>query len=262
MQSYGDYVIDKKLIVKSTTELQGQATITNGGLTVTNGQNVLTIDNRGDLRTPNGEIQGLGIVGQGLWLRSNATQRTVHFLVTGGLGMGIQHTSGAGEGMLRFIKLNSSGAESGEYGRIESNGRLWWEGEINALRSIGRSDRKHKEDVVEMNGKDALDIIKSTQPVWFKWKGSNFKDWGFIAQDFKEKCDWAVFGEEGQMGINYQALSAPAFSAITYLSEQVDEQAAKIKWLEDTVQALLQRLDQPTSQPNDQSKKKVTKKGE
>lgn len=64
------------------------------------------------------------------------------------------------------------------------------------------------------------------------------------------------------MGINYQALSAPAFSAITYLSEQVDEQAAKIKGLEDTVQALLQRLDQPTSQPNDQSKKKVTKKGE
>ncbi len=262
MQSYGDYVIEKKLVVKSTTELQGQATITNGGLTVTNGQNVLTIDNRGDLRTPNGEIQGLGIVGQGLWLRSNATQRTVHFLVTGGLGMGIQHTSGAGEGMLRFIKLNSSGAESGEYGRIESNGRLWWEGEINALRSIGRSDRKHKEDVVEMNGKDALDIIKSTQPVWFKWKGSNFKDWGFIAQDFKEKCDWAVFGEEGQMGINYQALSAPAFSALTYLSEQVDEQAAKIKGLEDTVQALLQRLDQPTSQPNVQSKKKVTKKGE
>ena len=64
------------------------------------------------------------------------------------------------------------------------------------------------------------------------------------------------------MGINYQALSAPAFSAITYLSEQVDEQAAKIKWLEDTVQALLQRLDQPTSQPDVQSKKKVTKKGE
>ena len=64
------------------------------------------------------------------------------------------------------------------------------------------------------------------------------------------------------MGINYQALSAPAFSAITYLSEQVDEQAAKIKWLEDTVQALLQCLDQPTSQPNVQSKKKVTKKGE
>lgn len=64
------------------------------------------------------------------------------------------------------------------------------------------------------------------------------------------------------MGINYQALSAPAFSAITYLSEQVDEQAAKIKGLEDTVQALLQRLDQPTSQPNVQSKKKVTNKGE
>lgn len=64
------------------------------------------------------------------------------------------------------------------------------------------------------------------------------------------------------MGINYQALSAPAFSAITYLSEQVDEQAAKIKGLEDTVQALLQRLDQPTSQPDVQSKKKVTNKGE
>ena len=64
------------------------------------------------------------------------------------------------------------------------------------------------------------------------------------------------------MGINYQALSAPAFSAITYLSEQVDEQAAKIKGLEDTVQALLQCLDQPESQPNVQSKKKVTKKGE
>ena len=64
------------------------------------------------------------------------------------------------------------------------------------------------------------------------------------------------------MGINYQALSAPAFSAITYLSEQVDEQAAKIKGLEDTVQALLQRLDPPQPEPTVQPKKKVTKKGE
>ena len=262
MQSYGDYVIDKKLIVKSTTELQGQATITNGGLTVTNGQNVLTIDQNQNLRTLTGQVQGASLLCEGIWLNSNKTSRTVHFIVQGGLGMGIMHESGAAEGTLKFIKLTAAGAANGEYGKLESNGRLWWEGEINALRSIGRSDRKHKEDVVKMNGKDALDIIKSTQPVWFKWKGSNFKDWGFIAQDFKEKCDWAVFGEEGQMGINYQALSAPAFSAITYLSEQVDEQAAKIKWLEDTVQALLQRLDQPTSQPNVQSKKKVTKKGE
>ena len=262
MQSYGDYVIDKKLIVKSTTELQGQATITNGGLTVTNGQNVLTIDQNQNLRTLTGQVQGASLLCEGIWLNSNKTSRTVHFIVQGGLGMGIMHESGAAEGTLKFIKLTAAGAANGEYGKLESNGRLWWEGEINALRSIGRSDRKHKEDVVKMNGKDALDIIKSTQPVWFKWKGSNFKDWGFIAQDFKEKCDWAVFGEEGQMGINYQALSAPAFSAITYLSEQVDEQAAKIKWLEDTVQALLQRLDQPVSQPTAQSKKKVAKKGE
>ena len=44
MQSYGDYVIDKKLIVKSTTELQGQATITTGGLPVTTGKNNIKID--------------------------------------------------------------------------------------------------------------------------------------------------------------------------------------------------------------------------
>ena len=263
MQSYGDYVIDKKLIVKSTTELQGQATITNGGLTVTNGWNVLTIDSSQNLTTNTGTVTAKRLVQEdGLAIISAAPNRMLRFSVNAGLGMALLHVSDPGEGTLKFIKVNAAGAQTGEYGKLESNGRLWWEGEINALRSIGRSDRKHKEDVVEMNGKDALDIIKSTQPVWFKWKGSNFKDWGFIAQDFKEKCDWAVFGEEGQMGINYQALSAPAFSAITYLSEQVDEQAAKIKGLEDTVQALLQRLDQPTSQPNDQSKKKVTKKGE
>ena len=263
MQSYGDYVIDKKLIVKSTTELQGQATITNGGLTVTNGQNVLTIDSSQNLTTNTGTVTAKRLVQEdGLAIISAAPNRMLRFSVNAGLGMALLHVSDPGEGTLKFIKVNAAGAQTGEYGKLSSNGQLWWEGEVNALRCIGRSDRKHKEDVVEMDGKEALDIIKSTQPVWFTWRGSHLKDWGFIAQDFKEKCDWAVFGEEGQMGINYQALSAPAFSAITYLSEQVDEQAAKIKGLEDTVQALLQRLDQPTSQPNVQSKKKVTKKGE
>ena len=262
MQSYGDYVIEKKLVVKSTTELQGWATITNGGLTVTNGQNVLTIDNSGNLRTPNGEIRGLYIAGQELWLNSNATQRTVHFMVAGGLGMGIQHTSGAGEGTLRFIKLNSSASESGEYGKIESTGRLYWNGEINAAKSIGRSDIKYKENVIELDGAESLQFIKKTRPVWFDWKGSGLKDWGFIAQEFKKGCPWQVFGEDGQMGINYQALTAPAFAAITHLSDKLDEQAAKIKGLEEQLQALLQRLDQPVSQPTVQSKKKVTKKGE
>ena len=170
MQSYGDYVIDKKLIVKSTTELQGQATITNGGLTVTNGQNVLTIDSSQNLRTLTGQVQGASLLCEGIWLNSNRTSRTVHFIVQGGLGMGIMHESGAAEGTLKFIKLTAAGAANGEYGKLESNGRLWWEGEINTLRIIGRSDRKHKEDVVKMNGKDALDIIKSTQPVWLSGK--------------------------------------------------------------------------------------------
>ena len=62
MQSYGDYVIDKKLIVKSTTELQGQATITNGGLTVTNGQNVLTIDSSQNLTTNTGTVTAKRLV--------------------------------------------------------------------------------------------------------------------------------------------------------------------------------------------------------
>ena len=262
MQSYGDYVIEKKLIVKSTTDLQGQATITNGGLTVTNGSNVLTIDQNQNLRTLTGEVQALGFLGTNATLQSTAPTRTLHFRVTGGLGMGIQHMSGAGEGTLRFLKLNSSGTESGEYGRIESSGRLWWEGDINAARSIGRSDSKYKDNVIELGGAEALQFIKKTRPVWFDWKGSGLKDWGFIAQEFKEGCPWQVFGEEGQMGINYQALTAPAFAAINHLSELVDEQAEQIKSLQDTVQALLQRLDQPVSQPTAQSKKKVAKKGE
>ena len=64
------------------------------------------------------------------------------------------------------------------------------------------------------------------------------------------------------MGINYQALTAPAFAAITHLSDKLDEQAAKIKGLEEQLQALLQTLTQPESQPTRQSKKKVSKQGE
>ena len=262
MQSYGDYVIEKKLVVKSTTELQGQATITNGGLTVTNGQNVLTIDQNQNLRTLTGQVQGASLLCEGIWLNSNKTSRTVHFIVQGGLGMGIMHESGAAEGTLKFIKLTAAGAANGEYGKLESSGRLWWEGEINAARSIGRSDSKYKDNVIELGGAEALQFIKKTRPVWFDWKGSGLKDWGFIAQEFKEGCPWQVFGEEGQMGINYQALTAPAFAAINHLSELVDEQAEQIKSLQDTVQALLQRLDQPVSQPTAQSKKKVSKQGE
>ena len=64
------------------------------------------------------------------------------------------------------------------------------------------------------------------------------------------------------MGINYQALTSPAFAAITHLSDQLDEQAAKMKGLEEQLLALLQCLDQPVPQPTVQSKKKVIKKGE
>lgn len=249
MQSYGDYQIDKRLVVKSTSSLEGAVTVKNGGLSIINGANQFVIDTAGNLTTPDGEITAKRLISvDGLSIISNATSRMIRLQVTSGLGMALLHVSGSGEGTLKFIAVNQLGAQTKEYGYIDKDGLLYWNGDINAAKSIGRSDRAFKENEIVMEG--CLAKVRRVKGKFFDWKATHKSDGGFIAQEVEKEFEWAVMGQEGQKGVNYQGLVAPAYNAIDELASIVESQASQIEELKALVASLAE----------EKAAKKTTKK--
>lgn len=241
MQSYGDYIIDKKLVVEGTTELQQQVTL-RGGLTIkSGGTDKLVINNaNGDLTASTGVFTyKAAVVEEGVTIISQATRRMLRFAASGTAGMAIIHETATAEGKLNFIKVNNVGAQTSSMGYIDNTGLFWWEGIINGAKVIGRSDIKFKENVTDFT--DALDLVKQTQPRRYTWKGTGVKDFGFVAQELEQVLPEAVIGTEGQKGVNYQAMVQIAFGAIKELSAQVD--------------ALKAELDQLKAKPERKTKK-------
>ena len=101
------------------------------------------------------------------------------------------------------------------------------------------SDISQKENIIDITY--GLDVVKSLQPRNFKWKDTTEmfgekrnltgKDsLGFIAQEMSSKIPEIVEGTDGQgdMSINYSALTAVLTKAIQELSAKVEELESKI----------------------------------
>lgn len=238
MQSYGDYVIDKKLIVTGTTALNQQTTIT-GGLTIKSGSTdtLVVTNSTGSITAAAGIFTfQRAVVQDGIAIISSAANRMVRFQVTGSSGMALLHETATAEGKLSFIKVNNAGAETSRMGWVDNTGLLWWEGTINGAKVIGRSDIKFKDEVVDFE--NALDVVLRSKPRRYLWKATKTKDFGFVAQELEQVIPEAVLGEDGSKGVNYQALVAVAFGAIKELHATVQKQSDELAALKSELEGL------------------------
>jgi hypothetical protein len=93
--------------------------------------------------------------------------------------------------------------------------------------AVDGSDRRLKKNITQIDGKTAIDFIKSLQPSSFKFKNGNddFFHHGFIAQEAREKAwDGLVVEdkEDGMLGIRYHEIIADIVAVLQDLLAERD----------------------------------------
>jgi hypothetical protein len=132
--------------------------------------------------------QGANTSAGGLWIAENGNTdfRSIYMDTSGVMSF----YGGDTAGTLNTATLNEAGA---------------W---------TNASDQSYKEDIVDLNDKYDLGTILSIQPRYYKMKGLDLNQIGFIAQELETKVPEVVSGEEGRKGVSYGNLTALTVSAI------------------------------------------------
>lgn len=91
------------------------------------------------------------------------------------------------------------------------------------------SDRRKKKSIKDMTLKEARSWIFGLRPRWFRWKNTNRKDIGLIAQEVMNHAPYFVHtDEDGYMGIAYQKLVCPLILIIQDQEKRIKELEEKI----------------------------------
>ena len=111
--------------------------------------------------------------------------------------------------------------------RFESDGDFHADGDVIAQSTTISSDAKLKEDIELVP--DALGKLNKLNGVTFKWKRSNEKSAGVIAQDVQKvlpeavKEVTAVSNGETHLSVNYHALTSILIEAVKELQAEVEK---------------------------------------
>ena len=117
--------------------------------------------------------------------------------------------------------------------RLENDGDLHVDGDMIAYSTTTSSDRKLKDDIV--NVENAIDKIKELNGVEFTWKKDGTKSAGVIAQDVEKVMPHAVKEVEDLNGgdsyktVRYDSIHALLIEAIKAQQIQIEELQAKLK---------------------------------
>lgn len=136
--------------------------------------------------------QSANTAGGGLWLAETGdTDFRSAFMDTSGV---MSFYGGDTAGTLNTATLNAAGA---------------W---------TNASDISYKENIIDLNSKYNLGTILSMKPRYYKMKGMEMNQIGFIAQELETFVPEVVEGVNGSKGISYGNLTALTVSAIQDLS--------------------------------------------
>jgi len=83
------------------------------------------------------------------------------------------------------------------------------------------SDSTKKHGIINITY--GLNEVMKLRPVNYKWKGTNQKDFGFLAQEVKLILPEIVYGEEGQMTISYGQITSVLTKAVQEQQKMIDE---------------------------------------
>jgi hypothetical protein len=93
-------------------------------------------------------------------------------------------------------------------------------GKITATDFIATSDERMKENITPM----PVGLIDDIKPVQWDWKDGSGKSAGVVAQQLQAigLDDYVVEGDDGQLGVNYQALTAILLAEVISLKAEVE----------------------------------------
>ena len=214
-----------------------------------------------------------------IWLRDGVTANnntlTEQFVFSGQgrLAMGLCTTAsllcmsakgitGAAVGAVPYLALNTDAGTGGDVLIVNSSGnvginrnnpaeRLDVNGNVKATNLILTSDAGLKKDIVPVS--NALDKISQLEGVSFEWKDETLgkrKNMGVVAQDVEKIFPEAVYGQEGEKGVNYPSLIAPLIEAVKelktsndILNRELQSQSRQIHEQQQTIDSLRNSLE-------------------
>jgi hypothetical protein len=113
----------------------------------------------------------------------------------------------------------SAGYAKGSF--VPTSGNTTISGTLTATDFVASSDERLKDNISPM----PVGLIDDIKPVQWTWKESGQKSAGVIAQQLQEigLDDFVTEGEDGMLGVNYNALTSVLLAEVIALKKQVQE---------------------------------------
>ncbi len=130
-------------------------------------------------------------------------------------------------GIWRMVIKNDTGNIG--IGKQDPQEKLDVNGNVRATAFLNSSDRRLKQNIQPIQGKEALNKIKQLQGVEFEWKDNSQKSLGLIAQDVEKVFPELVHTDNaGLKTLEYGNLIAPLIEAIKAQQAQIEKQEQTI----------------------------------
>ena len=115
--------------------------------------------------------------------------------------------------------VNSQGFAKGSF--VPTSGNTTISGTLTATDFVASSDERMKDEITPM----PVGLIDDIKPAQWTWKDSGKKSAGVIAQQLQEigLDDFVSEGEDGMLGVNYNALTSVLLAEVIALKKQVQE---------------------------------------
>ena len=115
--------------------------------------------------------------------------------------------------------VNSQGFAKGSF--VPTSGNTTISGTLTATDFVATSDERMKDEITPM----PVGLIDDIKPAQWTWKDSGKKSAGVIAQQLQEigLDDFVSEGEDGMLGVNYNALTSVLLAEVIALKKQVQE---------------------------------------
>lgn len=153
--------------------------------------------------------------------------------------------------------LAEAGSSEGWLGRFDgSTGLAFGTARVRAQNYLGAqvpiqaasfptsSDAALKDDIAELDGAEALAIVRGISPSTYIWKATGEHKVGFIAQDVREHIPSAVVGEDGELAVDPYPLNAANWRATQVIDERVTELEQTVAEQADQIAALTAAVQQ------------------
>ena len=149
-----------------------------------------------------------------------------------------------GNGFVSISKALQVGTDATISGNLTTSGTIysatgiWSRGWLSFSDLSSTSDRRFKDGIAPLAGRDALAVIRSLKPSTWTWNALakvRGRSAGFVAQDVAGVLPDAIreIGDDRHLALNYQMLHAYEVAALQEHDDEIQRLRKRVDFLED-----------------------------